>query len=642
MDEDFNQAFTFEDEFNIYSDGDDDTEVDLMEVVDHDVAIGQRRSSSILVGGSVHDSGDSYPGEDSSRLSYMEYGGDDEGLHSSDAFDSDRASSLSNGGGRVYEIDLKSESEHDDDEDDGMRPSSSKRGFQSRYGAAGAGVAAAGGMSGLRRTSVASGSSYDSMEEGSLFEDAMQPPTSEVSLDIEQMWRQEEYDAIAAEHQRIAYDIVHNRSDRGEDSSFYLNMAEDYAGNPAKDPPKPSSDLSFGLDQMATESIKPSSELSIGLEGIMRGGQQEREQAVLLDIFGEHESGRTSATTSTGTGSSGSSRTVKARGGNGALLAVGGAATGMALAGGHEVADDGYLRTIRFAEHTTVIGEGDEESYEQSLTFLDVYGQEDLEGEASQASISLGSYTGGLAALHNSAESLESIRIGGDDDDNASFVSASSGDDSEDDEEKKIKRQMLWALGGIGAMAFFGWAGKKIMEKIFKSDDPDVGGDTYGLDNAVTANDIATSAASGDGGTTIATTGTTAAAGGDGGASAAAFNASASQSQSQIGFAYVGQGNAAPMTGAETQVMQSMAVSAANNAAASADATSSGMTAFVAGAGATAAVAASATTATIVTISVVGAAGITAGVATVATEALNPKTNAEVVPCPLDLGDADA
>ena len=172
MNEDFNQAFTFEDEFNLYSDGDDDSDVDLMEIVDEDVAIGQRRSSSILVGGSVHDSGESYPGEDSSRLSYMEYGGDDNDLH----FDSDRANSLSNiGEGRVYEIDLKPE---EDDEDDAMRPSSSssKRDFQSRYGSAAARVAAASGMAaGVRRTSVASGSSYNSMEEGSLFEDAMKP-----------------------------------------------------------------------------------------------------------------------------------------------------------------------------------------------------------------------------------------------------------------------------------------------------------------------------------------------------------------------------------------------------------------------------------------------------------------------------------
>ena len=323
----------------------------------------------------------------------------------------------------------------------------------------------------------------------------------------------------------------------------------------------------------------------MGLDDKLQGGRQDQ-QSILFDIFVDNnsrtsgeESARTSTTTSTTTESSGSSRTVKTRGANSMAIAVGTAATGI----GAEIADDGYRKTIRFADHTTVIGESYDGPGEQSLTFLDVYGQSD--NDTPQNSVGMD----GIAMGNESAESLESIQISdqndGEDDD-ASFFSACSGEGS-DDEETRIKRQLLWAVGGIGAMAFLGWAGKKIMNRLFNNDeDVDVGGAviTHRADDALTANDVATAAMHGDGGTTAATTGSAAAVVGDGGttattlgttffagysgsATAATFNASASQSQSQIGFAYVGgQGKAATsMSTAHTQVMQNMALNAANN-----------------------------------------------------------------------------
>jgi hypothetical protein len=261
--------------------------------------------------------------------------------------------------------------------------------------------------------------------------------------------------------------------------------------------------------QQAKRRRLPSSELSMGLDDMLQGGRQDQ-QSILFDIFVDNnsrtsgeESARTSTTTSTTTTeSSGSSRTVKTRGANSMAIAVGTAATGI----GAEIADDGYRKTIWFADHTTVIRESYDGPGEQSLTFLDVYGQSD--NDTPQNSVGMD----GIAMGNESDESLESIQIGdqndGEDDD-ASFVSACSGEGS-DDEETRIKRQLLWAVGGIGAMAFLGWAGKKIMNRLFNNDeDVDVGGAviTHRADDALTANDVATAAMHGDAGTTAATTG---------------------------------------------------------------------------------------------------------------------------------------
>ena len=173
-------------------------------------------------------------------------------------------------------------------------------------------------------------------------------------------------------------------------------------------------------------------------------------------------------------------------------------------------------------------------------------------------------------------------------------------------------------------MALVGWGAKKVMSIFNKGNDDDLEGannmaDLHhgtGAENAMGANDVATAAVQGDGGTSTISGAT---ASGADAATEAALNASmanASQSQSQIGFAYVGNGGgggANGMTAAHTAVVQNMAVSAASNAASAAVATTSGLTAAVAVGAAGAAVVAGgvATTATIVTTgAVVGVAGV--------------------------------
>ena len=269
-----------------------------------------------------------------------------------------------------------------------------------------------------------------------------------------------------------------------------------------------------------------------------------------------------------------------------------------------------HQKTIRFAPQiATPMGEDSASTShhmmmmmksETSLQSLDVFdtGQLGLGGGShhTDGSGSSGNHNSGLSSYND------------EDEDDNSFVSAVS---EEDDPDKKIKRQMLFALGGVGLFALVGYGFKKIMNAFSKDDtDLDAGADFAHnavdvADAAANANDVAGIAIGGDGGasstaaasTTLATEATN---------GAATFHASASASQSQIGFGG-GFGMAGNTTSglspAQTQVLQQMAVSAANNAASSAASASTTLaSAATAAAGAGAAVASAATISTIATV----------------------------------------
>jgi hypothetical protein len=185
---------------------------------------------------------------------------------------------------------------------------------------------------------------------------------------------------------------------------------------------------------------------------------------------------------------------------------------------------------------------------------------------------SLDNLNGKNADLMDGSSSLHSSINDEDDDD--SFVSAVS----EEDEDAKIKRHMMYALGGVGLLALVGFAIQKLLSCFAKNDDPEVGLDITNAadvaDAAGNINDVATLAAANDGGSSAATAVATEA------TNQAAFHASASASQSQNGvgaFGGVGNGGAQSMSAAQTQVLQGMAVNAASNAASSAASASSAL-----------------------------------------------------------------
>jgi hypothetical protein len=197
------------------------------------------------------------------------------------------------------------------------------------------------------------------------------------------------------------------------------------------------------------------------------------------------------------------------------------------------------------------------------------------------------------------------------DNDDDSFGSAID----EDEEDKNIRRQMLYALGGVGFFALMGFAGKKILKLFDKTvkDTQDVDGGMMDMtnvaDQAANVNDLAM-AVVGDGGSTY----TSVAASATQNTAAAQASASASQSQMSMtgGFGFNpggGAGQAASgntMSAAQSQVMQSMAVNAASNAASSAASAASGLaSAASAAAAAAAGTAAATTTAAVSTIAAV-------------------------------------
>jgi hypothetical protein len=225
---------------------------------------------------------------------------------------------------------------------------------------------------------------------------------------------------------------------------------------------------------------------------------------------------------------------------------------------------------------------------------------------ASQTSLqSLDIFEGGDADGMDGSSSLQSSIINDEEDDDESFVSATL---EEEDEETKIKRQMMYALGGVGLFALIGLGFKKIANAFSKNDEPEVGLDITNAadvaDAAANVNDVATLAVANDGGSSVAAMAVEA-------NNQAAFHASASASESQIGagaFGFAGNQGAATgaqgMSAAQTQVLQSMAVNAASNAASSAATASSAIAttaATAAGVGVAAGAAASvATLATVV------------------------------------------
>ena len=175
-------------------------------------------------------------------------------------------------------------------------------------------------------------------------------------------------------------------------------------------------------------------------------------------------------------------------------------------------------------------------------------------------------------SMFDGSGSMTQSSYNDEDDDDDTFASAGS---EEDDPDKKIKRQMVFALGGVGLMALVGFGFKKIMNAFSKNEDVDGGADVTNAvdaaDAAANINDAATLAASGggDGGTSSAA----AAAAAQEATNQAAFHASASQSQVGVGaFGFGGAETAATqgLSAAQTQVLQGMAVNAATNAATSA------------------------------------------------------------------------
>jgi hypothetical protein len=185
-----------------------------------------------------------------------------------------------------------------------------------------------------------------------------------------------------------------------------------------------------------------------------------------------------------------------------------------------------YKKTITFAD--TIATPLDYHASECSLETLDIFLEEESAQKKDASSTSLGDYA----------------------DDDESFVSAV---DSVEEKEKKIRRQLLYAVGGVGFFALFGFAMKNILKVVGKaadSDDVDGGVDiTNATDQLSNANDIA-SAVAGDGGSSYSTAAS--AAQGTGDIANASFNASASASHSQlgVGFSMGGQPGAA-LSGAQ-------------------------------------------------------------------------------------------
>jgi hypothetical protein len=217
---------------------------------------------------------------------------------------------------------------------------------------------------------------------------------------------------------------------------------------------------------------------------------------------------------------------------------------------------------------------------ESSLETLDIFRDESFYKQPSSKNI-----------LGDSSDDM-----GDDSNDDDSFDSVID----EDDEDKKIRQQILYAAGGMGVMAFMGFAGKKLLKMFDKTgnDTQDVGGGvdmTNVADQAANVNDLATAMA------------------GDGGSS---YTSAASTSQSSMsttgGFGMnpgggAGQAaNANALSAAQSQVMQTMAVNAASNAATSAATAASGLatvaSAAAAAAAGTAVATAVATVSTIATV----------------------------------------
>jgi hypothetical protein len=173
-----------------------------------------------------------------------------------------------------------------------------------------------------------------------------------------------------------------------------------------------------------------------------------------------------------------------------------------------------YKKKITFAEKiaTPMVYQA---SGEASLVTLDVFGD-------------------GAGATQGNDASLTSLGDFVDDDE--SFTSAV---DSVAEEEKKIRRQLMYAVGGVGFFALFGFAMQnllKVFNKAANNDDVDAGVDvTNATDQLSNANDVA-SALTGDGGSSYSTAAS--AAQGTGDIANMSLNASANASHSQVGVGF--------------------------------------------------------------------------------------------------------
>jgi hypothetical protein len=219
----------------------------------------------------------------------------------------------------------------------------------------------------------------------------------------------------------------------------------------------------------------------------------------------------------------------------------------------------------------------------------------------------------GEDVLLGSESSLQTLDIFGDET-KATTMMDSSGDvgdqDSfgvvidEDEEDKNIRRQLMYAVGGVGCFALMGFAAKNLLKLFDKTvnDNQDIDGGmdiSNAADGLTNTSDLATAVA-GDGGSSATSA-----------ASAThAAEASASASQSQVGTAgglgmnpggTGGQAGGGQMSAAQTQVVQNMAVNAASNAASSAASASSAIASAAASAAGTTA-GATATAATVATV----------------------------------------
>jgi hypothetical protein len=242
--------------------------------------------------------------------------------------------------------------------------------------------------------------------------------------------------------------------------------------------------------------------------------------------------------------------------------------------------DPGCKKTISFADKiATLMGEDVLLGSESSLQTLDIFEDETKATTMIDTSVDVG--------------------------DQDSFDIAI--DEDEDEEDKKMRRQLMYAVGGVGFFALMGFAAKNLL-KIFDktvNDNQDIDGGmdiSNAADGLTHANDLATVVA-GDGGSSATSA-----------ASAThAAEASASSSQSQVGTAgglgmnpgaTGGQAGGGQMSAAQTQVVQNMAVNAASNAASSAASLSSAIASAAAAAAGTAAgaTAAAATVATVATV----------------------------------------
>jgi hypothetical protein len=165
------------------------------------------------------------------------------------------------------------------------------------------------------------------------------------------------------------------------------------------------------------------------------------------------------------------------------------------------------------------------EGYKKSITFADTI--------ATPMGVDMG------VDMQVSDSSLQSSLVLGDESEGRG--GSTSEDEEEESDESKIKRQLMYTVGGVGFFALFGFGMQKILSALSKNtDDVDAGGDvTNAADTLSNSNDVA-SAAAGDGGSTYSSAASAAQTSGD--IANVSINTSASASQSNLSIAGFGMG----------------------------------------------------------------------------------------------------